>query len=177
MSLAPTSHNLYREFMQALSQSPNDSRTIWQTIVGHPWYQLELEKAAQHLVRCQNLQIFPEDIQHEAILFLARTLERHPDLQFDSLNPSQEHFRHLMRKIIFRDCQQALRRLRRGLREMPLTDACLATDFDSQSATPTNWDWNLKMLRPQERFVVDQYLQGRTFCETAALLEVSLPTV
>lgn len=174
-----TSQNLSHHFRTALSQplpTGHLDRVIWRLIVGHPWYQDQLKRIAQHLARYQSGLVFSEDIEQEAILLLARSLKRSPDLKFKPCQPD-EQFSRWMRRIIFRDCRQALRRLCRGQEMESLTDQPMPEDAQFLQGLRLDVRSGLELLPPKERFIIEQYLLGQSFDETASQLKVSPATV
>lgn len=178
MQLVASSENLYQHFLLAVSQtqpSQQASLRIWRMIVGHPWYQAQLTKISRRLTRNRWRSIFPEDVQHEAILLLARSLKRNPHLGFDTNQPA-EQFSHWMRRIIFRDCLQAIRSLKRGQQDVALTEEH-GSECYCQTESNSILLWTLDCLDPKERFIVDRYVLGYTLKETAELLNVSISTV
>jgi DNA-directed RNA polymerase specialized sigma24 family protein len=77
------------------------------------WYQEQLTRFASRLVRRQHRQQdWREEIRQEAMGVLARQFEAAPDLHVD-LRLAERRFAPWMRRIIWRSCQEALRRLRR----------------------------------------------------------------
>jgi RNA polymerase sigma factor (sigma-70 family) len=174
-----TSSHLAQRFREILSQEPLRDRCgliLWRLIVGHPWYQAQLRRIARRLTHDPSCVILSEDIEHEALLYLARTLKRSPDLRFDPNQP-EEQFSHWMRRIILRDCQQALRRLLRNRDTESLTDQPAPEQTSVLDELRIDLQSGLALLPFPERFIVEQYLLGHSFDETATQLEVSLTTV
>lgn len=179
VSWEATSSHLSQRFRETLSEEfPSDQRglIVWRLIVGHPWYQDQLRRVARRLTRGQSSAILSEDVEHEAILYLARSLKRSPNLRF---NPHQtdEQFSRWMRRIILRDCQQALRRLRRGRDMESLTDQPSEDQASCLEELRSDLSSSLELLPSPERFIVEQYLLGQPFEETAEQLAVSITTV
>lgn len=177
MQLVASPENLHHHFLQAVSQTKpsQEASNVWRIIVGHPWYQAQLTKISRRVTRGRSRFICAEYVQQEAMLILARSLKAHPHLKFD-WNESSEQFSRWMRRIIFRDCLQALRRIKRGRQDVSLTkmhvlELCHQTDVDSLLLE------SLDCLDSEERFIIDQYVLGHTLKETAELLDVSISTV
>lgn len=104
-------------FLAALASAEGeqgpDPKRVWRLLVEHPYYQDQVEACARRLVFRSGLaQSWLHDIPQEAMIFLARSLERAPDLGLDRQR-AERHFPGWLRSIVFRDCLQALRSLRR----------------------------------------------------------------
>lgn len=149
---------------------------IRRMIVEHPWYRTQLKLVVLRLARRHLGRIFSEDIEPEAILFLARSLRHSPDFQFNPFQPD-EKFSPWMRKIILRDCRQVLRRLRRGREMESLTDQPYQENALSIQGFYIDLKAGLELLPRQERFVIEQYLSGQSLDESADQLNVSMATI
>lgn len=174
-----TSKNLLYHFHHTLNSSEtitnNLGQQMWRLVVAHPWYQLQLKSISRWVAHGQTGNFSIEDLQQEAILLLARTFQRHPDLRFDS-NQTPAHFARWMRKIIRRDCLQALRKLRRTSRETGLNETC----WMMETPFPPEWMVSLKegldLLPRQEQYVVQHFLLGHSLRETAEILGIGSTT-
>ena len=90
-----------------------DWRQGWQLVVLDPWYQDQLARFACKLLGHQQPQRqWLEEVQQEAMTLLARKFQSAPDLHVDPQR-AERQFGAWMRTIIYRTCQEALRRLRR----------------------------------------------------------------
>ena len=179
MSLETTPQNLFQFFQEALSQVHSAHQLgprMWRLIVEHPWYQAQLKRISHRVVRGSSGVVSTEDIQQEAILLLARSCQRRPDLRIRA-DQTPEQFSRCMRTIILHDCRQALRRLRRGPDEVPLDEICLAVETRVPIDMAIDLDERLDKLSGKQQWVVRQYLHGRSLAEISEILGVGTTTV
>jgi DNA-directed RNA polymerase specialized sigma24 family protein len=111
--MGSSSEHFRTSFVRLIQTRPANWGTVWRLIVEHPWYQQQLHACAERLLRrfaCRSQSV--DDVKHEAMLLLARDVERTTDL---GLNASEAgaHFVGWMRTIIARHCRQVFRRARR----------------------------------------------------------------
>lgn len=109
-------HELRRCYLRAL-----DSRRhwieVWHMVASNGLYKLELERCARlAIARVNGPQDWEGDVRHDALLILARRLKTSIDLGYDRSRP-ESHFDRWIRRIMMRHCQEAVRRMRRPLRE------------------------------------------------------------
>jgi RNA polymerase sigma factor (sigma-70 family) len=151
------------------SALPAHWNTVWRLLVCDPWYQRQLYFCARKLLRRNNgPPDWLEDVQQEAITILGRQLQCSPDLHVDAARV-EEHFAPWMRWIIYRTCQEAVRRQRRACgRTMYLTEVELdelATEHDAQ--TRVELDLAIEALEEPRRTVLALYTGGSNVKEIA----------
>lgn len=120
--MTPGHEDLKERFLEAIEQGWHWEQ-MWNLFLKHPWYQTILLAHARRILRQQQLPIsWHEDVQQDAILLLARSLRRRADLGID-MQQVHQHFAGWMATIIARDCQEAIRQMRRHyVREQTLPD-------------------------------------------------------
>lgn len=146
----------------------------WQLLVTHPWYRAELKSCARRVLKRHRAPLaWQMDLEHDAMLLLARKLREAPDLGVDPAQ-AQRHFAGWMATIITHDCRQALRRLQglyRPSRRFPEQHAT-ADDRGNREA----WvDLNLALERldAPERKVITLRLKGFSIRQIAARLHLN----
>jgi hypothetical protein len=97
--MGSSSEHFRTSFVRLIQTRPANWGTVWRLIVEHPWYQQQLHACAERLLRrfaCRSQSV--DDVKHEAMLLLARDVERTTDL---GLNASEAgaHFVGWMRTI------------------------------------------------------------------------------
>ena len=170
-------HQLRDELFRLLDRGESAAFPLWQEVwrllVEHPWYQVELHQTAKRLVwRAQAPFDWAEDIEHEALLYLAKNLQHAPDLHVDR-KLSEAHFSGWLATIIEHDCAQALRVRLSHCDSMTQ----LSEHPDLKSVASIELLIDLKMaisnLPPRIRTVVELYGHGWSLREIAADLDIS----
>jgi RNA polymerase sigma factor (sigma-70 family) len=106
---------LHESYLALLVAAPFDAAGPRQLFFSDPWYHSELRRIATALVgRRAAWRGRVDDLVHDALLLMARNLERRPDLGFDHGRPTDE-FACRLRSIIRNHLLQALRRERRQM--------------------------------------------------------------
>ena len=151
---------------------------VWRVFVGHPRYRAVVEAAARRLLARRHAPPeWREDVEHDAMLLLARTLRRAPDLHVDQARV-EERFPGWVGTIVARDCLQALRRLRTlSGRTSPLgrRDPAdpRAARLDARRDARIDLSLALDRLPEPDRGVLTLYAKGHTVREAADALGLS----
>lgn len=109
--------SLRNRYLELLSIGASTSEPLWSAawhlIVTDPWYQDQLYYCARKVLRANGASLdWIDDIQHDAMLILARHLRRSADMRLDRQR-AELHFPQWLRTIIVRDCREAWRRIHR----------------------------------------------------------------
>ncbi len=168
--------DLRRKFLRTIrheGDAPNYRRR-WAMFVDHPWYQRELRRIAAYLVRRDaRLAAWEEDIAQDAMLLLARKLERLPDLNYD-FRRTERSFPGWLGTIITNDCRQAARRLRRAcLVNSDLTPLLIAPDAQARSDARLDVLAAIEDLQEPFRTVVALHMQSVPVEEIARSISTS----
>jgi DNA-directed RNA polymerase specialized sigma24 family protein len=166
MSMKASWADLRDHFVRHVSNRAAPSRLdwhhVWQTLVCDPWYQQQLFCCARKLLRRSNRPSdWLEEVQQEAMTILGRQLRLSPDLHVD-MTRVHEHFAPWMRWIIYRTCQEALRRLRRMygkvtyLTELELLNLTIEDDVE----THVEISLAIGSLQEPQRTVMVLYTEG-----------------
>lgn len=151
--------------------APNRWVEIWHVLVGHPWYREQLASVARNILRNSGASLqWQEDIEHDAILLLARRVRKTSDLGIDPAR-AEQHFAGWMRTIITRDCRDALRKLRRQSSpniEMP--DRIPARDQQNLRESRVDLAVALNQLEEQDRKLLVLHSNGLTVLQVAVEL-------
>ncbi|QDU73719.1 hypothetical protein Pan97_07180 [Bremerella volcania] len=147
---------------------------VWHLLISHPWYQITLQTQAQNVLRKQRLPInWHEDVQQDAMLLLARSLRHRADLRVD-LDQVHECFAGWMARIIARDCQEAVRQMRRQfMREQSMPDI-VPLEMD-RLPLDAKIDISLKIqqLNDPERTILTLWSEGFSVTDIANRLALS----
>jgi DNA-directed RNA polymerase specialized sigma24 family protein len=144
---------------------------VWRLLVGHAWYRHQLDSRARWLLTIRGLsKDWLEDVKHDALLLLARNLHRAAHLHA-APHRLPDEFAPWMRGVITRDCQEAIRRIRRmtGYENYDsLEDRC-------EVALPSleerlELQLLIGQLHPHWQGIVQLHLRGCTHHEIAGLL-------
>ncbi len=168
--------DLRRKFLRAMQDegaAPNYRRR-WALFVDHPWCRRELQRVAARLVRRDpRLAPWEEDIAQDAMLLLARKLERLPDLNYD-ISRTESSFPGWLGTIITNDCRQAARRLRRVC-FVNFDQAPLLITPDEQARSDAKLDLHAAIEDLQEplRTVVELHMQSVPVDEIARTISSS----
>jgi RNA polymerase sigma factor (sigma-70 family) len=166
-----TWQDLLARFLAALrNRAP--SPELWRLIVGHRWYQDQLDRCARRVLRRSGVPVqWLDDVKHEAVLLLAKALDRRRDLNLDRRRAGV-HFPGWLATIITRQCQSALRPIRRQRQRMiPMGDREIGREprldlsLDLRSA--------MKRLSPELRRIIASQAIGRSLEEIAAEQQLS----
>lgn len=164
-------------FLSKLSESqmhePGLWIEIWRLVIVHPWYQGELSACAERVVRRSGMpDQWIDEIKHDAMLLLARTLRHAPDLHVDREQVDQK-FPGWMGTIVLRDCREALRRMRRAhTRSIPIGDAEVAVDGRSDIELQIDLSMAVDRLEDPERTVVTLFSYDVPVTEIATELNL-----
>lgn len=175
MALDASWQDLKARFQQALSAPGNEPAgswiAIWRLFVGHPWYASELRRLARQALRDRSAP--PEwlgDVEHDAMLLLARSLRHARDLHMDRAK-AEDHFPGWIATIIRRDCLQAVRRLRALYgRTVPLQDHDMSLDRQKIIEVQIDVSLAIEKLDEPERTVLLLHRKGMTTREIAGRL-------
>ncbi len=165
--------DLKQRFLKAVEDCWRWEET-WSLFIAHPWYQTTLQAQARRILRQQQLPIsWHEDVQQEAMLLLARTLRRRADLGIDR-QQAHQRFAGWMGTIITRDCQEAVRQMRRHFaREQTLPE----TDPLGLSQLPLDAKIDVSMatqeMEDPERTVLTLWAEGLSVADVAQRLGLS----
>jgi len=92
------------------SQTLQDWQYIWELFYQDAWFRKKLNRSARYAVRQSGLgRHCIDDVQQEALVEFAKSLQRDPSLGFD---PSRGDFRAFLVTIVHRCCQKGLRQFR-----------------------------------------------------------------
>lgn len=169
--------DLRDKFLGALLQQEDSERMwleIWRLLVQHPWYQAELRCCAQRVLwRGRAPLAWQKEVEHDAMLVLARELRHAPDLGLDYAR-AEDEFAAWLGTIIRRDCQQALRRLRRVYRPGEALPEDLPEGHDgNRREVWIDIQAAVNHLNDPARTVVALYSKGLSVRQIAAELELS----
>lgn len=170
--------DLRDRFLQACSEQDAEPSQqwleMWHLLLTHPWYREQLTSAAKTALRNRRYPVdWQGDIEHEAIVLLARRLRKRPCLGIDPCRAKQ-HFAGWMRTIITHDCRDALRRLcRHSNSTFPLLDCLPASDERAARETRIDLAIALGQLDELERAVTILYSKGFTIRQAAETLDVT----
>lgn len=170
--------DLRDRFLSACSERDRESPTrwleIWYLLLAHPWYREQLASAARSVLQSSRCSFeWRDDVEHEAIVLLARRLRRNPNLGIDPVLAKQ-HFAGWLRTVITRDCRDALRKLRReSSPALPLSDCLSASDERVQRETRIDLAIALDQLGEQERVILVLYSKGFTLRQVAEKLDLT----
>jgi DNA-directed RNA polymerase specialized sigma24 family protein len=172
----PSAQDLRAQFFAALDRpgdQPGRWLEIWRLFLDHPWYQAELKKATARVLRNMHPRgQWNEDIQHDAMLLLARHLRRAADLHVDRAR-ARTQFSGWMATIIKRDCQQAARSLRTRLRKTrPLPRDQPAPDRTAIIESAIDIALAIDKLPEPSRTVTALYAQSWTLQQIASKLKM-----
>lgn len=174
MTANPTWQDLKDQYLTALG-SGSDWLDLWQLFVEHPWYQAELQAIAERLVRRQRGgQVFVDDVKQDVMMLLARKLRSYPDMHLD---PQRIHlsFPGWLATIIRRDCQEALRHMRRPQPQSSdaVNDDVLPAGKAADLEARIDLSVCLDTLPEDLRTLVILHTKGFEIAEMAAELEFS----
>jgi RNA polymerase sigma factor (sigma-70 family) len=157
------------------ASSPYLWRHVWRLFVEHPWYQEELRQATLRLLRRRGAPLrWAEDIAQEAMLLLGEHLRKAAHLDVDRAR-AMHHFSGWLGRIIARDCQRALRSMRRSEKRAGIQ----GRSYEATQANATRSDKMIELAiaideLPEEcRGIVNLRLQGWRLDEIAARLNIS----
>lgn len=105
-----SSENLRMAYVAAL-KTLAPSREIWLLFLGDDWFQAELDRHAEFVVKGDS-SISADDVRHEAMLLLAAKFQSARDLGLDALGLG-DNFAQSIGVIVRDDCVDARRRLHR----------------------------------------------------------------
>lgn len=162
--------DLRDSFLEAVEESgPGAWIPIWRLVIEHPWYQQELRTIAKRVLRSRGAPLeWHEDIEHDAMLLLARKLRKSPDLGVDR-TLAQEHFAGWLATITANDCLDALRRFRRHSgRSLELPEYFVADESRAAEQVLAELSLALDQLDELRRTVLLLYAKGRMLREIAA---------
>ncbi|KAA5535659.1 sigma-70 family RNA polymerase sigma factor [Roseiconus nitratireducens] len=104
--------DLRTEFVDATCRS-NSWPTVWHVFIDNEFYRSQLWTCAERsLIESGAPTTWCDDVAHDAMLLLARQLQKRTDLGYDFDRPPHE-FASWLRTILFRQCKEAIRSLRR----------------------------------------------------------------
>ncbi|MEX2141332.1 MAG: sigma-70 family RNA polymerase sigma factor [Pirellulales bacterium] len=169
--------DLRAEFLAALDRPGDRSERwveIWQLFVGHPWYLAELHSAELRLLdRVHEPTESPGDIEHQAMLVLAKELRHAPDLHVDRAL-AKERFAGWLAAIIKHDCAQALRAPHPPhSRTSALPQRIEIADRLRHVEREIDLSMALQKLPDVIRTPVELYCHGRSLAEIAESLGIS----
>jgi RNA polymerase sigma factor (sigma-70 family) len=105
----PDWRDLLIQYLAALQRGV-DWHEVWLLLIAHPWFQTELRTIVlQRWRRRYHPKPDLEDVRHEALVHLARALQRSPDLHIDLQR--LDEFPGWVATIIRHCCMESLRRL------------------------------------------------------------------
>jgi RNA polymerase sigma factor (sigma-70 family) len=174
MAAIPTWQDLKEQYLTSLERGA-DWLDLWQLFVEHPWYQAELQAIGERLVRRQSgFQISVDDVKQDAMMLLARKLRSSPDMHLDP-ERIDHSFPGWLATIIRRDCQEALRHIRRP--QPQSSDAVNDDVLPARKATDLEARIDLSVcldtLPEDLRTLVVLHTKGFEIAEMAAELEIS----
>jgi RNA polymerase sigma factor (sigma-70 family) len=104
--------DLRTEFVDAARQRCSWTE-IWHTFASNEFYRSQLWNCAERSLLETGAPVgWCDDVAHDAMLLLARQLQKRSDLGYDFKRPPHE-FASWLRTILFRQCKEAIRSLRR----------------------------------------------------------------
>jgi RNA polymerase sigma factor (sigma-70 family) len=176
-------HDLLTKFLKALGRvrkAPPSSRVIgnlWRLFVEHSWYRAQLRICALHALYVRSApRQWLEDVEHEAMLILARELRRRPDLNLNRAMASKT-FPVWLRTVISRDCLQAIRKLRRQQRAWrELKEGDRRSDDRALRDERADVSMAMEKLARPLRAALSLYSKGYTFAEIGKRMGVSTAT-
>jgi RNA polymerase sigma factor (sigma-70 family) len=144
---------------------------IWQLLVIHPWVLAELKKYSKRVLYLAGApKQWAEDLQEDVIVLLAKRLGHAPDLHVDRARAA-EQFSGWLATIIEHACQDALRHMRSGHREVAL-DARGESRLSVEDSAAEALDLRSAMdgIPDSIRTVIELYLRGLRLHEIASRL-------
>lgn len=165
--------DLKQRFLAAITQGCRWEER-WRLFIRHPWYLATLQTQARRILRRQHLPIsWCEDVQQDAILLLARSLRHRADLGID-MQQVHQRFAGWMGTIIVRDCQEAIRLMRRQfVREKTIPEA----DPLGLSLLPLDAKIDVSMaiqkMQDPERTMLTLWSEGLSVADIAQRLKLS----
>lgn len=171
-----SSADLRRKYLALLDRLPDADvwQEIWRLFVTHSWFQSKLEMCANIALRSSGLSPqWVDDVMQEVIVKLADKLHRVPDLRLDRGRAAGQ-FGGWLYTILLRDCQQAIRTLRRlHCRTVQLYDAYIVNDRTPRVDAQLDFEDALRRLDDPELTVIVLYGQGYAVREIAEALGFS----
>lgn len=168
--------DLRRRYLALLARSLDDElwQDIWQLFITHDWFQAKLEMCARVALRSSGLTPqWVDDVKQEVIVCLARKLRRMPDMHLDRKRPAHQ-FGGWLYRILLRDSQQAIRKLRRlHCRSVQLYDNYVVNDCTAGLDARIDFEDALRKLDDPELTVIVLYGQGYAVREIAEALGFS----
>ena len=143
---------------------------VWRLLINDDWYRAQLRRCAEQVVRSGGApQAWVDDVEQDAVLLLARQLQRTVDLSYD-LDRSPDQFGGWIRTIMFRQCREAMRGMRRRHGgHQTLQD-------DQNGATELSMDAQIDLrlaidgLQDQERAILHLDSSGLSIAQIASRL-------
>lgn len=180
MSQPSSWQDLRDRFLAMVSQPEPDEDApprwlaVWHLLIEHPWYREQLSAAAGSVLRGGGYSLqWREDIEHDAILLLARQLRKAPDLYVDPLR-AERHFAGWMRTITGRACKDALRQLRRkSTTDIPSPELLPAREQRAGRDALIDLAEALEQFDEKTRAVLLLHSKGLAFRRIATELELS----
>ena len=168
--------DLLPRYLRVITDKSPDSSAIWveawRVIVEHPWYQMELEGAARRLLCTRGALDWLGDVQHDAMLLLARSLQSDPDLGLDPQR-IDEHFGGWMGVMIRNDCRQAFRRIHRLFApSRELFDTHVTADERSRIEDRIDVSRAVDQLAEPGRSILTPHAHGFSVQEISSMLEL-----
>lgn len=178
-------HDLYGRWKDSLDaeagedpQQPGHWFSIWRMIIGHDWFQQQL----QDCVRCEILSSrlppdLAEDLKHEVILMLAGKLAQKRGLGMD-LELAEEKFPAFMGTIIRNDCRQVARKLRRQfLRSPALHSPQSLEDRSADRISLIELSLQIEELEDPQRTILLLSIKGMTLMEISEQIQMNYSKV
>ena len=168
--------DLRHRFLALLDSAPSETlwKEIWTLFVSHQWVHIRLERCARTALRGSYMsEQWLDDVKQDVYVRLAGKLQRSLDLNLDRAK-AEVHFAGWLNTILLRDCQMAVRQLRRlYCRTLPLLED--RTGADPTTSIDARIDFNraLDRLDDAESSVMVLYAQGYTIREIAAAVGFS----
>lgn len=167
--------DLKRKFLDTLDAPAGETPWLqcWRLLIEHPWYQVQLDICAKRALRVRAQSDLLDDVKQDAMLLMARNLQRASDLRVDRSRVN-EHFPGWMATIILHDCRQAVRALRRHQRpSVQLHDYDVAIEPSWTMDALIDLSLGTFQLNDRQRTVVELQLKGKPIREIAADLGLS----
>lgn len=163
-------------YCRLLAAGRVDYRDTWRAFAANERYQYELRTAAARLLRQRRLSAQrAEDVVQDALLMLAKRLERHSNLGFDP-RYGREHFLGWLRALVYSQCRQVLRRQRSQERRGPPID----NEWAAVHAATAGWRAEMadaiQSLDEPLREIVDAFARWGSIAAVAERLDLSSST-